>query len=380
MAAAAGGFTVRALGVSQAGTCLTRSRDRHFLHSLAKTGHPLLLLHPRHLQAAQLTVLALAPSSLSSSSLASADGSAPAVSLLDKLRVRKLKDVPTKLTSRSPTKKTMGPSPTGSSAPEAIASSFEDLPLTDELLSAINELGLTQPTEVQCRSIPAVLEGQSVVIASHTGSGKTLAYMIPIVQRLKEDELQQNKVPRAGRPRAVVLCPTRELAEQVFRVSKSICHHAKFRVTLIGGGVRMRPQEDALNGPIDMLVGTPGRVLKHIEDGNVAFGDIKYVILDEADTMFDRGFGPDVKKFLGPLRNRSKKSENAGFQTVLVTATITKKAGGYVLAFKARRQLPFIIISIIQIRSRTRALDKLVIVKVVWAFEDVELVTSVCLR
>lgn len=64
----------------------------------------------------------------------------------------------------------------------------------------------------------------------------------------------------------------------MFRVAKSICHHAKFRVTLIGGGVRMRPQEDALNAPIDMLVGTPGRLLKHIEDGNVVYGDIKYVV------------------------------------------------------------------------------------------------------
>ncbi|KAI5060358.1 hypothetical protein GOP47_0024778 [Adiantum capillus-veneris] len=306
---------------------LTRSMDLHFLNTLAKTGQPLLLLRPRvpgHRQAAHLTLLAVAASSPPSSSLASADGSSTAVALLDKLRVRKLKGVPQTTTSHTPSRKKAGPSSTDSAAPEAIASSFEELPLTDELISAVNELGLTQPTEVQCRSIPAVLEGHSVVIASHTGSGKTLAYMIPLVQCLKEDELQLDKAPRPRRPRAIVLCPTRELAEQVFRVAKSICHHAKFRVTLIGGGVRMKPQEDALNAPIDMLVGTPGRLLQHIEDGNVAYGDIKYVVLDEADTMFDRGFGPDVKKFLGPLRSRSKKSENAGFQMVLVTATITK--------------------------------------------------------
>ncbi|KAL8110474.1 hypothetical protein AgCh_026258 [Apium graveolens] len=126
------------------------------------------------------------------------------------------------------------------------------------------------------------------------------------------------------RPRAVVLCPTRELSEQVFRVAKSVSHHARFRCTMVSGGGRLRPQEDSLNGPIDMVVGTPGRVLQHIEEGNIVYGDIKYVVLDEADTMFDRGFGPDIRKFLGPLKNRASKPGGLGFQTVLVTATMTQ--------------------------------------------------------
>ncbi|MCO5605731.1 hypothetical protein L7F22_059915 [Adiantum nelumboides] len=330
------GFTARAFGISRMGNLLARSMDLHSLQTLPKTGLPLRprLLGHCHRQAAHLTALPLVPSSPAlspSSSLASEDGSAMGAYLLDKLRVRKLKDLRSisakfDTSSDTPSKKKRVPPPLSSSLPQPapMASSFTELPLSNDLMASVNELGLTQPTEVQCRSIPPVLDGQSVVIASHTGSGKTLAYMIPIVQCLKQDELQQDKAARPRRPRAVVLCPTRELAEQVFRVAKSLCHHAKFRATLIGGGVRMRPQEDALNGPLDMLVGTPGRLLKHIEDGNVAYGDIKYVVLDEADTMFDRGFGPDVKKFLGPLRNRSSKSKNAGFQTVLVTATITQ--------------------------------------------------------
>lgn len=106
------------------------------------------------------------------------------------------------------------------------------------------------------------------------------------------------------RPRAVVLCPTRELSEQVckclyldihefsgllitagndlfqvFRVAKSVSHHARFRCTMVSGGGRLRPQEDSLNGPIDMVVGTPGRVLQHIEEGNIVYGDIKYVVI-----------------------------------------------------------------------------------------------------
>ncbi|PWA89820.1 RNA helicase, DEAD-box type, Q motif protein [Artemisia annua] len=130
-------------------------------------------------------------------------------------------------------------------------------------------------------------------------------------------------VMKPRRPRAVVLCPTRELCEQVFGVAKSISHHARFRSTMVSGGGRVKPQEEALNSPIDMVVGTPGRVLQHIEEGNLVYGDIKYLVLDEADTMFDRGFGPDIRKFLAPLKNRALKADGLGFQTVLVTATMT---------------------------------------------------------
>lgn len=325
----------RALGFSRTRVFLRGSMEISSFYYMHKPWHP--RLPGQHRQTARLAIFALGPSSAvmspasSSTATTAEENSAMAASVLDKLRARQLKDLrsapKTKTRNESSVKKKKMASSSSPSPQESVpsmASSFAELALSDELMAAIDELGLTQPTEVQCLGIPAVLDGQSVVIASHTGSGKTLAYMIPLVQCLRQDELRQDKAPRPRRPRAVVLCPTRELAEQVFRVAKSVCHHAKFRATLIGGGVRMRPQEDALNAPIDMLVGTPGRLLKHIEDGNVAYGDIKYVILDEADTMFDRGFGPDVKKFLSPLRIRSLKSENAGFQTVLVTATITK--------------------------------------------------------
>ncbi|KDO36627.1 hypothetical protein CISIN_1g047490mg, partial [Citrus sinensis] len=141
---------------------------------------------------------------------------------------------------------------------------------------------------------------------------------------LRHDEAMLGVLMKPRRPRAVVLCPTRELSEQVFRVAKSISHHARFRSTMVSGGGRLRPQEDSLNNPIDMVVGTPGRILQHIEDGNMVYGDIKYLVLDEADTMFDRGFGPDIRKFLVPLKNRASKPNGQGFQTVLVSATMTK--------------------------------------------------------
>lgn len=203
-------------------------------------------------------------------------------------------------------------------------STFDELGLSGEVMGAVREMGITVPTEIQCIGVPAVLEGKSVVLGSHTGSGKTLAYMLPLVQLLRRDEEMSGMLMKPRRPRAVVLCPTRELCEQVFHVAKSVSHHARFRSTMISGGGRIRPQEDSLNVPIDMVVGTPGRILQHIEEGNIVYGDIKYLVLDEADTMFDRGFGPDIRKFLAPLKNRAAKADNQGFQTVLVTATMTK--------------------------------------------------------
>lgn len=205
-----------------------------------------------------------------------------------------------------------------------MAGSFEELGLEEEVMGAVREMGISVPTEIQCIGVPSVLEGKSVVLGSHTGSGKTLAYLLPLVQLLRRDEQLYGMLMKPKRPRAIVLCPTRELCEQVFRVAKSISHHARFRSTMISGGGRLRPQEDSLSTPVDMVVGTPGRVLQHIEEGNMVYGDIKYLVLDEADTMFDRGFGPDIRKFLAPLKKRATKPDDLGFQTVLVTATMTK--------------------------------------------------------
>ncbi|KAI5005274.1 hypothetical protein ZWY2020_032517 [Hordeum vulgare] len=204
--------------------------------------------------------------------------------------------------------------------------SFEELGLEEEVLAAMREAGITKPTEIQCVGVPAVLSGTSVVLGSHTGSGKTLAYLLPLVQVLGLTQLFHicEACACSQVPRAVVLCPTRELTEQVFRVAKSISHHARFRSTMVSGGTRLKPQEDSLNMPVDMVVGTPGRILDHIKEGNIVYGDIKYLVLDEADTMFDQGFGEDIRKFLAPLKNRSSKPGDQGFQTILVSATMTK--------------------------------------------------------
>ncbi|KAF8663199.1 hypothetical protein HU200_055801 [Digitaria exilis] len=248
--------------------------------------------------------------------------------LLERLRLRHLKDA----SSSSPSPPSLPPrgkarggerTPQQGKKVEA-AESFEELGLGEEVMAALGEMGISTPTEIQCVGVPAVLGGTSVVLGSHTGSGKTLAYLLPLVQLLRRDEAMLGMSMKPRRPRAVVLCPTRELTEQVYRVAKSISHHARFRSTMVSGGTRLRPQEDSLNMPVDMVVGTPGRILDHIKDGNMVYGDIKYLVLDEADTMFDQGFGPDIRKFLAPLKNRASKPGDQGFQTVLVTATMTK--------------------------------------------------------
>ncbi|GAU26800.1 hypothetical protein TSUD_289050 [Trifolium subterraneum] len=245
--------------------------------------------------------------------------------LLEKLRVRHLKGTTSSSSSSTKVSETVKKSEVKKVVVvDEVVESFDELGISDEVMGAVKEIGIEVPTEIQCIGIPAILDGKSVVLGSHTGSGKTLAYLLPLIQLLRRDEELNGIVLKPKRPRAVVLCPTRELSEQVFRVAKSISHHARFRCTMVSGGGRLRPQEDSLNNPVDMVVGTPGRILQHIVEGNIVYGDIQYVVLDEADTMFDRGFGPDIRKFLDPLKHRASKPDSLGFQTVLVTATMTK--------------------------------------------------------
>ncbi|XWS15318.1 hypothetical protein CRYUN_Cryun35bG0085600 [Craigia yunnanensis] len=244
--------------------------------------------------------------------------------LLERLRMRHLKES-TKTPSPSRPREKLAAfdkeseaSDKGKRKKKGMVDSFEELGLSEEVMGAVREMGIEVPTEIQCIGIPSVL-GEKVwfwvlilalarllLICCHLLRGSVVPCTFAFyVQLLRRDEAMLGMLTKPRRPRAVVLCPTRELSEQVFRVAKSISHHARFRSTMVSGGGRLRPQEDSLNNPIDMVVGTPGRVLQHIEDGNMVYGDIKYLVLDEADTMFDRGFGPDIRKFLGPLKNRA---------------------------------------------------------------------------
>ncbi|KAL0655238.1 hypothetical protein Bca4012_075822 [Brassica carinata] len=220
-----------------------------------------------------------------------------------------------------------------------MAESFEELGLNEEVMGALKEMSIEAPTEIQCIGIPAVMDRKSVVLGSHTGSGKTLAYLLPIVQchfmisldmkiesQVEEksrevkgkDELvaEEEKLLKEKEDKIVSL-QTEVSSLQGSSDSAKQLGKVQARVVELEKQVRSR----LLIYAIDMVVGTPGRILQHIEEGNMVYGDIAYLVLDEADTMFDRGFGPDIRKFLAPLKQRALKTNSHGFQTVLVTDT-----------------------------------------------------------
>ncbi|KAL9446376.1 hypothetical protein AB3S75_014106 [Citrus x aurantiifolia] len=206
-----------------------------------------------------------------------------------------------------------------------VVSSFQELGLKAEMIKAVEKMGLFVPSEIQCVGIPAVLNGKSVVLSSGSGSGRTLAYLLPLVQMLRRDEALLPMKPM--HPRAIVLCTTEESADQGFHMAKFISHCARLDSSMENGGDSSKALEDVSNAPIGMLIATPSEVLQHIEDGNVSCDDIRYVVLDEADTLFDRGFGRELSKILNPLKDSALKSNGQGFQTILVTAAIAEMLG-----------------------------------------------------
>jgi ATP-dependent RNA helicase DeaD len=160
------------------------------------------------------------------------------------------------------------------------------------------------PTPVQAEAIPPLLEGRDVIGQAYTGSGKTLAFALPLVERVDAGE---------KRLQALVLCPTRELAQQVGSVLKQLVAGTGILSTVVFGGRAIGPQQDAIRRGAQIVVGTPGRILDHLNRGSMRLDRITYLVLDEADEMLDLGFAPDVQRILA----RSPKSR----QTSLFSAT-----------------------------------------------------------
>jgi superfamily II DNA/RNA helicase len=165
---------------------------------------------------------------------------------------------------------------------------FADGAVSARVLAALTRQNITIPNRVQSESIPALLEGRDVVMQSPTGSGKTLAYFIPLLERIR---------PGSPGPRALIVAPTRELAIQVDSVFKSL--DSPLRTALLYGGVAYYGQTQALKRGVDVVIGTPGRILDMIERKLVSLSRIEYLVLDEADQMLDAGFAPDVERIIG---------------------------------------------------------------------------------
>ena len=184
-------------------------------------------------------------------------------------------------------------------------SSFRALGVPDELAAVLERAGISTPFDVQVAAIPDALAGRDVLARAPTGSGKTLAFGLPLVAQVGRGT--------SRRPRALILSPTRELAEQIHQTIQALGRASGLRSATIYGGVPMGPQERALRDGVEILVACPGRLLDHMDNGKARLDGIEVLVLDEADRMFDMGFLPSVRRILQKVP--------ANRQTLLFSAT-----------------------------------------------------------
>ncbi|RXZ43345.1 DEAD/DEAH box helicase [Crenobacter cavernae] len=190
--------------------------------------------------------------------------------------------------------------------------SFAELGLTPEIQRAIEELGYTQPTPIQAAAIPKVLTGRDLLAAAQTGTGKTAAFMLPILERLKKFA-NSSASPAMHPVRALILSPTRELADQIAVNVAAYTKYLPIKHVVVFGGVNMDPQTEALRRGVEIVVATPGRLLDHVQQKSIHLNKVEMLVLDEADRMLDMGFINDIRKILSLLPKHR--------QTLLFSAT-----------------------------------------------------------
>lgn len=189
--------------------------------------------------------------------------------------------------------------------------SFTELGLNRSLLAQVERQGFTNPTPIQEAAIPAVLTGRDVIGLAQTGTGKTAAFVLPILQQLQAQP--------AGGIRALIITPTRELAEQILMTVRALSAGSRIRSATVYGGVGFEPQERALRSGADIIVACPGRLIDHMERGYVRFDKLQTLVLDEADRLLDMGFAPAIKRILSWVP--------AQRQTLLFSATMSPDVG-----------------------------------------------------
>jgi len=186
---------------------------------------------------------------------------------------------------------------------------FSNLGLASEIQQALEVCGYTEMTPVQEQAIVPARRGKDLLVNAQTGTGKTAAFALPILQQM----LDKPKDTLTGSPRALILTPTRELAEQLANTIGAYAQFLPLKVTALYGGVKMGGQSSKLKAGIDILISTPGRLMEHLELSNVNLANAEFVVLDEADRMLDMGFVADVQNI---LQYTAKKR-----QTLLFSAT-----------------------------------------------------------
>ncbi|MCK5798317.1 MAG: DEAD/DEAH box helicase, partial [Deltaproteobacteria bacterium] len=190
--------------------------------------------------------------------------------------------------------------------------SFDSFDLAPQLLRAIKSAGFTTPRPIQRDAMPAVLDGRDVLGLAQTGTGKTAAFALPILQGILDR-------PRGG-TRALIVAPTRELAQQIDTEFHLLARHMRLRTVTIYGGVSPRKQTDALRAGVDVIVACPGRFLDLHRQGAINLRHVETLVLDEADHMFDMGFLPDIRRILSALPEDR--------QNLLFSATMPKEIRG----------------------------------------------------
>ena len=204
---------------------------------------------------------------------------------------------------------------------EAPAPSFADLGLSEEVLSAVADMGYTAPTPVQAASIPHALDGEDVLAAAQTGTGKTAAFLLPTMNNLPHvpRSRARGRVAAQG-PLMLVVTPTRELAQQIEEVCRAIARRTGHTSVTVVGGVSYNPQRDKLKRGCDILIATPGRLQDLIDQGACSLDQVQVLVLDEADRMLDMGFLPAVRRIVSYTRDDR--------QTLLFSATLDEQAVG----------------------------------------------------
>jgi ATP-dependent RNA helicase RhlE len=183
---------------------------------------------------------------------------------------------------------------------------FKALGLHPSLVQATREMRYAEPTPIQAEAIPAILAGRDLIATAQTGTGKTAAFLLPILHELLG-------LPH-GTTQALIITPTRELAQQIDDVCLGLAYHTPLRVGLLVGGTPMGPQEKALRAGVEVVIATPGRLLDHMRHNQARFDHLHTLVLDEADRMLDMGFLPDLKRIVARLPARE--------QTLLFSATM----------------------------------------------------------
>ncbi|MBR4270298.1 MAG: DEAD/DEAH box helicase [Clostridia bacterium] len=183
---------------------------------------------------------------------------------------------------------------------------FENLNIAPNLVATVEALGYLEPTEIQAKAIPELLKGHDLVGLSQTGTGKTLAFLLPIISKITDERY----------PQALILCPTRELAEQILLEAKKLSPKSNVKAIAIFGGTDIQRQIYAIKRGVNLVIGTPGRILDHIRRKTLKLGLINTVVLDEADEMLNMGFLPDIQSILSVVPTER--------QTIMFSATMSK--------------------------------------------------------